>query len=73
MEFRERHPDAEQSLRAWYYDVQTAAWKSPAGVKRTYANVSIVGRKRIVLSIKDNRYRLVVAINILISSVTSHL
>ncbi len=62
-EFWERHPDAEQSLRAWYYDVQTAAWKSPADVKRKYANASILGRNRVVFNIKGNRYRLVVAIN----------
>jgi mRNA interferase HigB len=62
-EFWRRHPDTEQSLRAWYYDVQTAAWRSPADVKRTYANASIVGRNRVVFNIKGNRYRLVVAIN----------
>jgi len=62
-EFWERHPDAEQGLRAWYYDVQIAAWKSPADVIREYANASILGRYRVVFNIKGNRYRLVVAIN----------
>ena len=62
-EFWERHPDAEQALRAWYYDVQGAAWDSPADVKYVYANASILGQNRVVFNIKGNRYRLVVAIN----------
>ena len=62
-EFWEHHPDAEQGLRAWYYDVQTAVWKSPADIKRTYANASILGQDRVVFNVKGNRYRLVAAIN----------
>jgi len=62
-EFWERHSDAEQTLRAWYYDVQTAVWESPADIKRMYANASILGQNRVVFNIKGNRYRLVAAIN----------
>ncbi len=62
-EFWERHPDAEQTLRAWYYDVQGAVWKSLSDIKRAYANASIVGHNRVVFNIKGNRYRLVAAIN----------
>jgi mRNA interferase HigB len=62
-EFWEQYPDAEQTLRAWYYDVQAAEWKSPQDVKRTYANASILGQNRVVFNIKGNRYRLVAAIN----------
>ncbi len=62
-EFWERHPDAEQSLRAWYHDARKADWRSPAEVKRVYANASIVGENRVVFNIKGNKYRLVVAIN----------
>lgn len=61
--FWERHPEAEQALRAWYHDARRAAWGSPADIKRTYANASIIGRNRVVFNIKGNRYRLVVAIN----------
>ena len=59
----ERHPDAEQPLRAWYHDTQKADWHSPADIKRIYANASIVGDNRVVFNIKGNKYRLVVAIN----------
>jgi len=62
-EFWERHPDTEQALRAWYLDAQGAVWKSPADIKRMYANASILGQNRVVFNIKGNRYRLVVAIN----------
>ena len=59
----ERHPDAEQPLRAWYHDTRRADWRSPADVKRVHANASIVGENRVVFNIKGNKYRLVVAIN----------
>jgi mRNA interferase HigB len=62
-EFWERHPDAEQPLRAWYHDAQNADWRSPADIKREYANASIVAANRVVFNIKGNTYRLVVAIN----------
>lgn len=62
-EFLEQHPDAEQPLRAWYHDARKADWRSPADIKRVYANASIVGENRVVFNIKGNRYRLVVAIN----------
>jgi mRNA interferase HigB len=62
-EFWQLHPDSEQALQAWFYDVRKAAWKSPADIKRTYANASIVGGNRVVFNIKGNHYRLVAAIN----------
>ncbi len=62
-EFWELHPDSEQALRAWYDDARNADWRSPADIKRVYANASIVGGNRVVFNIKGNRYRLVVAIN----------
>jgi mRNA interferase HigB len=62
-EFWERHPDAEQPLRAWYHDAKKADWRSPADIKRVYANASIVGDNRVVFNIKGNKYRLVVATN----------
>jgi mRNA interferase HigB len=62
-EFWERHPDAEQPLRAWYHDARKADWRSPADIKRVYAKASIVAENRVVFNIHGNRYRLVVAIN----------
>jgi mRNA interferase HigB len=61
-EFWERHPDARQPLQAWYADVKHAAWKTPADIKDTYRNASVVANNRVVFNIKGNKYRLVIAI-----------
>jgi len=61
-EFWELHPDARQSLQAWYEDAKQANWKTPADIKDVYHNASILTNNRVVFNIKGNRYRLVVAI-----------
>lgn len=61
-EFWERHPDAEQALRAWYHDVKKATWRTPADIKAIYRNASFIANNRVVFNIKGNQYRLVVAI-----------
>lgn len=61
-DFWERHPDAEQSLKAWYDEARAATWASPAEVKARYGNASIVGKNRVVFNIKGNSYRLIVAV-----------
>ena len=55
-----REPRAEQPLKAWYAIARKAEWSSPADVKATYGNASIVGNDRVVFNIGGNRYRLVV-------------
>ena len=62
-EFWAKHPDTEQSLRAWYANVKRADWKTPSDVKATYQNASIVANNRVVFNIKGNSYRLVGAID----------
>jgi mRNA interferase HigB len=62
-EFWTDHADAEQPLRAWYADAKSAEWKTPGQIKARYANASILGRNRVVFSIRGNTYRLIVAIN----------
>src|ERR1019366_2081002 len=56
-------PDAEESLLAWYREVEKEDWDTPAKVKAKYRNASIVGDNRVVFNIKGNDYRLVVKIN----------
>ena len=62
--FWERHPDAEQPLKAWHDEARHATWETPLDIKRHYANAnaSFVGRNRVVFNIKGNDYRLVVAV-----------
>ena len=60
-EFWELHPDAEQSLRAWFHEVEQASWKSPAEVRARYGSADFV-KDRIVFDIRGNHYRLVAAV-----------
>lgn len=60
--FYEKHPDAEQSLKAWYMEASKASWKSPQDIKNSYASASFLGNNRVVFNIKGNQYRLVVSV-----------
>lgn len=62
-DFWERHPDAEEALKAWYQDAQHATWKSPNAIRQTYVTASIIAHNRVVFNIRGNKYRLIVAIN----------
>jgi mRNA interferase HigB len=62
-EFWKSHPDAKESLLAWYREVKKADWSKPAEIKVKYRNASIIGDNRVVFNIKGNSYRLVVHIN----------
>jgi len=56
-------PDAEKSLRAWFYEAKSASWSTPAELKAQYRNASILKGGRAVFNICGNKYRLVVHIN----------
>lgn len=60
--FWQRHPDAEQSIKAWVDEVGHADWQQPADIKAHYRSASILKNRRVVFNIKGNDYRLVVAI-----------
>ena len=53
----------KSALDAWFHEVSSAKWKSPAAVKASYASASIVGKDRVVFDIKGNDFRLVTAID----------
>lgn len=57
------YSDSEPSLRSWYHEIKAAEWKNSNDLKQQFKNASIVGDGRIVLNIKGNDYRLVVAID----------
>ncbi len=61
-DFWEAHPDAEETLKTWYYEASRANWKSPVDVKSAHRNASILVNNRIVFNIKGSKYRLIVAI-----------
>ena len=62
-DFWERHPDAEEALKAWFHDAKHATWASPQDIRQTYATASIIANNRVVFNIRGNTYRLIVAIN----------
>ena len=61
--FWERHPNSEQSLRAWVDEVKRADWDNPAQVRDRFATASIVKDNRVVFNIGGNQFRLVAWIN----------
>jgi len=61
-DFWRAHPDAEDALKAWYQEASQSSWRSPAEIKKLYANASIVADNRVVFNIKGNKYRLIVRI-----------
>ena len=56
-------PALKAALDAWFDEVKKVRWASTADVKRSYASASIVTGERIVFNLKDNSYRLVVAVD----------
>lgn len=61
-DFRERHSDAEQPLRAWYSEAAHASWVHPKNIKARCPAASFLTENRVVFIIKGNTYRLVVHI-----------
>ncbi len=60
--FWERHPDAEQPIKAWVDEVKHAAWDNSHQIKAHYRHASILKSRRVVFNLKGNAYRLVVAV-----------
>lgn len=61
-EYWQKEADSERALRAWYAEAEAADWKTPAEIKATYQNASILKNGRAVFNICGNKYRLVVRI-----------
>lgn len=57
------YADAVEPVMAWYRQVRTADWATPADVKRDVRSVSILKDGRAVFNIASNKYRIVVWIN----------
>ncbi|XAH21877.1 type II toxin-antitoxin system HigB family toxin [Xylophilus sp. GW821-FHT01B05] len=61
--FWEKHPDAEQPLKAWFKEATEAAWAQPADIKAQFRSASILKNRRVIFNLKGNDYRLVVALS----------
>lgn len=62
-EFRAKHDDCEQQLKAWYQEATKAEWANPNEIKSEYPSASIIGNDRVVFNIKGNTYWLIVKVN----------
>ncbi len=58
----QKHPQSEQSLKAWLQEVEHSNWDTPQILKLKYRNASILNGKRVVFNINGNNYRLIVDI-----------
>ena len=58
--FWEKYSNAEQPLKAWFYEASRPQWKNPSEIKSLYRNASIIANNRVVFNIKGNDYRLIV-------------
>lgn len=61
-QFWETHPrgaEAATPLQVWHSTVEDADWATPADVKTTYRNASILKDNRVVFNIAGNKFRLV--------------
>lgn len=61
-EFWEKHPAAEEPLRAWHAVARRAQWHTPVDIRADYGNASFLGNNRVVFNIKGNDYRLIVLV-----------
>ncbi len=61
--FWERHPDAEQPLKAWHAEMLRCDWKTPHEIKARFGTASVLRNGRMVFNIHGNSYRLVVDID----------
>lgn len=60
--FWKKYPDAEQPLRAWFHEVEKAAWRGPAEIRARYRSADFVAGDRVVFNVRGNNYRLIVAV-----------
>ena len=61
--FWKKHKDAEQALKAWYFEANNADWQTPVDIKKRYQSADILPKNRVVFNIKGDNYRLVVKVH----------
>jgi len=57
-----KYKQAQESLKAWVYEIKFSSWDNANELKSKYRNASIISSKRVVFNIKGNDYRLIVDI-----------
>jgi mRNA interferase HigB len=54
---------AREPVMAWYRQVRSVNWATPADVKRAMRSASVLKDGRVVFNVAGNKYRIVVWIN----------
>ena len=57
------YADAREPVMAWYRQVRSADWATPAEVKRAVRTASILKDGRVVFNVAGNKYRILVWVN----------
>lgn len=59
VEFFAKHPQAKNSLLAWYQIAYRAKWSSFAEMKADFNSADLIGNNRFVFNIGGNKYRVI--------------
>jgi mRNA interferase HigB len=62
-ETQSRGAEAKTQFQVWHNTVKAAVWATPADIKRTFGDASILKNSHVVFNISGNKFRLVVQIN----------
>lgn len=62
VEFWNKHPDSQSSLRGWYKRVRLAKWENFNDLRATFSSADNV-RNLIVFNIGGNKYRLIALVD----------
>ncbi len=60
--FAAKHPAARQAILSWCDELKKSKWSRSADIKARYASASILKSRRVVFNLKEDDYRLVVAV-----------
>jgi mRNA interferase HigB len=62
LEFSCKHSNAKKALDAWFYEAESADWKTPQDIKNRYSSADFLANNRVIFNIKGNHFRLVVKV-----------
>lgn len=62
-DFWEKHDDCKEQLKSWYKETEKSECNNINELKLDYPKARILEANRIVYSIKDNNYRLIIKYN----------
>ena len=63
IDFWQRHPETEELLKAWYFDVKEQSWQKPADVFLTFPRAILEDNNRISFPIFLNHYYLMTSLH----------